>query len=152
MRHVRSISAAALSMLFVAACTSASAGWTYTPAPPATPVPSSGESGEPTGSGGPTESGSLDVVMITAMGIQYQQSEVTAPADTPFQIQFDNEDPGTPHNVSIHTGQATGDAIFVGTVFNGIETRTYDVPALDAGTYAFVCTVHPTMVGTLTVQ
>ena len=38
------------------------------------------------------------------------------------------------------------------TIFNGVETRTYDVPALDAGAYAFVCTVHPTMIGTLTAQ
>ncbi len=146
MRHARSLSAVALSTIFLAACTSASAGWTYTPAPPATPAPSGAESAEP------SASGSLDVVMITAKNIQYEETNVTAPADTPFQILFDNEDPGTPHNVSIHTGQATGDAIFVGTVFNGIETRAYDVPALDAGTYAFVCTVHPTMVGTLTVQ
>ncbi|MFM2194015.1 MAG: Cupredoxin-like domain, partial [Chloroflexota bacterium] len=31
-------------------------------------------------------------------------------------------------------------------------TRTYNVPALDAGTYAFICTVHPNMAGTLTVK
>jgi plastocyanin len=28
---------------------------------------------------------------------------------------------------------------------------TYDVPALPAGPYAFVCTVHPQMTGTLNV-
>jgi plastocyanin len=28
----------------------------------------------------------------------------------------------------------------------------YDVPALPAGTYAFVCSVHPNMTGTLTVK
>jgi plastocyanin len=33
-----------------------------------------------------------------------------------------------------------------------VETRTYDVPALAAGTYEFVCTVHPNMRGTLTVE
>ncbi len=38
-------------------------------------------------------------------------------------------------------------------MFNGIETRVYDVPALDQGTYSYVCIVHPTtMIGTLTVQ
>ena len=30
--------------------------------------------------------------------------------------------------------------------------RTYDVPALPAGTYGFVCTVHPNMIGTLTAK
>jgi len=29
--------------------------------------------------------------------------------------------------------------------------KTYDVPALAAGTYQFVCTVHPNMIGTLKV-
>jgi plastocyanin len=39
--------------------------------------------------------------------------------------------------------------VFLGDVFPGIETRTYDVPALAAGEYAFLCTVHPTMNGVL---
>ena len=39
-----------------------------------------------------------------------------------------------------------------GEIFNGVETRTYDVPALPAGTYGFVCTVHPNMTGTLTAR
>ena len=62
-------------------------------------------------------------------------------------------DAGTPHNVTLHLGGPTGSLLFQGTVFNGVETRVYDVPALDPGTYAFVCIVHPTtMIGTLTVQ
>ena len=56
---------------------------------------------------------------------------------------FDNKDAGTPHNVSLHLGGSTGAELFKGTIFNGIESRTYDVPAIDAGQYAFVCTVHP---------
>jgi plastocyanin len=31
-----------------------------------------------------------------------------------------------------------------------VATATYDVPALAAGTYGFVCSVHPNMTGTLT--
>ena len=42
--------------------------------------------------------------------------------------------------------------MFKGEIFSGVATKVYDVPALDAGSYAFVCTVHPTMTGTLTVQ
>ena len=41
---------------------------------------------------------------------------------------------------------------FKGDVFNGVATRQYQVPALAAGDYPFICTVHPTMTGTLTVQ
>ena len=41
--------------------------------------------------------------------------------------------------------------MFSGATFPGIATQTYDVPALAAGSYPFMCTVHPNMTGTLTV-
>jgi plastocyanin len=91
-------------------------------------------------------------VNISATGIKYDQTAVTAPASTPFQIQFANNDAGVPHNVTLHTGGAQGPEIFKGTIFNGVETRAYDIQALDAGQYSFVCSVHPTMIGTLNVQ
>ena len=91
-------------------------------------------------------------MVISATNIKYDQTTLTAPAGTPFQIQFENKDAGVPHNVSIHQGGSTGAELFKGPIFNGVETRTYDVPALDAGAYAFVCSVHPTMIGTLNVQ
>ena len=148
MRHARLLSAAILSLILVAACTTADAGWTYAPAPSKAPAPSGSgaASAEPSGSANP------NVVVISASGIKFEQTTVTAPANTPFQIQFENKDAGVPHNVALHQGGATGAELFKGTVFNGIETRTYDVLALDAGAYAFVCSVHPTMVGTLNAQ
>ncbi len=27
--------------------------------------------------------------------------------------------------------------------FPGVETQTVDVPAIDAGTYTFLCSIHP---------
>ena len=53
---------------------------------------------------------------------------------------------------AIHEGSAAGPELFVGDVFPGVEVRTYDVPAIEPGEYAFVCTVHPTMIGTLSVK
>ena len=42
---------------------------------------------------------------------------------------------------------------FDGEVITGPDTRLYQVTPLPAGTYAFVCKVHPTtMIGTLTVK
>ena len=146
MHHARLLSIATLALVLVTACTTASAGWTYVPAPSMTPIPSTAGSAQPSASGG------NDVVQISALGIKYEQSSVTVKADTSFQIAFDNKDAGVPHNVTLHQGDATGAELFKGAIFNGVETRTYTVPPLDAGSYAFVCTVHPTMIGTLTAQ
>jgi len=42
--------------------------------------------------------------------------------------------------------------VFRGDVFSGVKTQVYNVPAQPAGTYKFMCTVHPTMTGTATLQ
>lgn len=92
------------------------------------------------------------VLQVSALNIAFEQTSLTAPADQPFQIEFDNKDSGVPHNVAIHRDTASGEEVIKGDIFNGPEKRTYDVPPLPAGPYAFVCTVHPNMTGTLTVQ
>jgi plastocyanin len=131
---------------FLAACAGATPAWTYQPAQSVTPAPSSEASAAPSASDGPGSG----AVAISARGIAFEQAGVDVPAGTPFQIEFTNNDAGIPHNVAIHRGDAGGEEVFKGEIFNGVETRAEDVPALDAGAYAFVCTVHPTMVGTLT--
>ena len=155
MRFARSLSVALLSLVVVAGCATASAGWTYAPAPSATPP---GPSGSATASGpvpsgsAAAPSGNLVVVDISALNIKYEQTALTAPANTPFQVSFENKDAGVPHNVSLHLGDTNGAELFKGEIFNGVATRVYNVPVLAAGSYAFVCSVHPTMIGTLTVQ
>ena len=89
---------------------------------------------------------------MTALNLAFQPTELQAPADTPFKIDFDNQDPSVPHNVAIHEGSPTGPEVFRGEVFPGPAKKPYDVPALKAGAYAFICTVHPSMTGTLTVN
>jgi plastocyanin len=144
--------------LAIAACSGEAPGWTYAPAPSATPVPSVDPSASPDQSAAPTDGGQTPgpttapggpVVEIAALNIAYDKSELRVPADVPFQIIFANNDAGIPHNVAIHEGTPTGPDVWVGEIFNGVETRTYDVPALPAGTYGFICTVHPNMFGTL---
>jgi len=103
---------------------------------PATPAPS----------GGPVAT----TLKVTAQNIAYDVSALEAPADQPFAIEFANQDAGIPHNVAIK--DASGATVFTGDIFNGVETRTYQVPALPAGTYTFFCTVHPNMTGTLTIK
>ena len=49
------------------------------------------------------------------------------------------------HNVAIKDGG--GAEVFQGEIFPGVATKDYDVAALDAGTYKFVCSVHANMTG-----
>jgi len=116
----------------------------------ATPSGGPGASSEPGGSAAPPSSGPVADVTITAQGIVFLEASVTAPADKPFTIAFDNEDNGTPHNVELLDGAGT--SVYKGEVFNGIATKVYDVPALPAGAYTFLCTVHPSMTGSATLQ
>jgi plastocyanin len=99
--------------------------------------------------GGPPGGPSADVT-VEAKGIAFVQASWTGPAQKPFTIAFDNEDPGTPHNIVLK--DSTGADVWKGDIFNGVETRVYDVPALPAGAYSFACAVHPTMTGTATLQ
>lgn len=86
----------------------------------------------------------------------FAETELTAPADTPFTIHFINDDPGIPHNVEIFEGTSTsGDPVWApdgNALINGPAEEHYEIPALPAGTYTYNCFSHPaTMVGTLTV-
>ena len=159
MSHARRLSSILLAVVVgasAAACVTATPGWTYTPAPSVTSPPSAAPSGSaaasPGASGSPGAGEAGGVVSITALNVAFEETAVSAPAGKAFQIAFDNKDAGTPHNVAIHKDSASGAEVFKGDIITGPATRTYDVPALDAGTYAFVCSVNPNMTGTLTVQ
>jgi plastocyanin len=102
--------------------------------------------------GGAVPSGPAADVTIVAQNIQYTTTTATAPAGKAFTIAFDNKDAGTPHNVSIHTGGADGQQVFLGKIVTGPIIEVYDVPALAAGSYTYVCSVHANMTGTLTVK
>ena len=126
--------------------------------PAASGSPASG--GSPALGGSPAPGGSAPAgspaatadVTITARNIAYDVTEVTVPAGRPFTIAFVNNDAGVPHNVAIHQDSPTGPEVWKGEIFNGVETRNYQVPALAAGTYGFACSVHPNMTGTLTAR
>ncbi len=109
-----------------------------------------GAGGSPAPSGGPAGSGAPGGLAITAENIKYSVSALSAPADKPFTIAFDNKDKGTSHDVDI--ADASGAKVFDGKDFPGPAQKTYDVPALKAGTYKFFCSIHPALMnGELTV-
>ena len=97
----------------------------------------------------PVEDGSVTVV---AQGIAFTEGScIEAPAGEAFTIEFDNQDDGVPHNVEVFTGpEPTGDLLVETDTITGVAQTTYDVPALDAGEYAFNCVVHPDMTGSIT--
>jgi hypothetical protein len=113
------------------------------------PSGSAGASAAPSGSAGASAPARRDR-LDRCPGHRLHDDRRDCPADTAFVIAFDNEDAGTPHNVAIH--DPSGAEAFKGDIFNGVETRDYQVPALPAGAYTFACSVHPNMTGTLTVQ
>lgn len=114
------------------------------PPPPASPPASPPPAGcAPSGT----------ALRVVAEGIAFDQGCLAAPAGNPFSIEFTNDDPGIPHNVAIYTDPSAATPLFVGEIFPGPDARTYEVPALDPGTYFFRCDVHPTqMTGTFVVQ
>jgi len=109
-----------------------------------------GAPGEPGGSGGPGPGAPAADVVVHAKDIKFAESSLTGPADRPFTLALVNDDAGTPHNVEFKDG--TGTSVYKGEIFPGVETRVYDVPPIAAGTYTFLCTVHPSMTGSATLQ
>jgi plastocyanin len=88
-------------------------------------------------------------VQISAQNIAFDTDLLKAPADQAFVLEFDNNDPGIPHNVEIK--DAAGMSLFKGQIITGPAKISYQVPALPAGSYMFQCDVHPNMTGTLVV-
>jgi plastocyanin len=91
-----------------------------------------------------------DTVTVCAFDDQaFDRPSLTVPGGTRFDLVFDNEDDGVPHNVAIYVDSSAEESLFVGETITGPRSATYDVPALDPGEYFFRCDVHPQMNGTL---
>ncbi len=103
----------------------------------------SGETPPPTGGGECSTT-----IEIKANNTQFDIGEFEVPADTDFCIAFENQE-AVPHNVAIYDG---GEATFTGDFVNEPGSITYNVPALPAGEFRFICDAHPqAMVGDVTV-
>jgi mono/diheme cytochrome c family protein/plastocyanin len=139
-------------------------GWVdpnYKPAPGSTPYPDcyldALAGGAPSGAPGASIDPNAPVVTVEApVGAAttgFDPTTLEAEAGKPFTLDFKNDDTQAPHNIVIKNPDgskvAMGDTAF----FTGPGERQYAVPALDAGTYQFLCEVHPTtMTGTLTAK
>jgi len=105
-----------------------------------------------TGSAGQATPPSIDpdALTISAKDLTFSTSSLSAPADEPFQIAFDNQE-SAPHNVAIYMDSSASEQVFGPDPFSGPAVVVYNVPALAAGTYLFRCDVHPDMAGQLEV-
>ena len=121
-----------LGLLALAATLAACSGASANPATPAAPA------GSPSG----------DAVSVVAKDVKFTTPAVSAPTGKPFTIAFDNQD-GAPHNIAI--SDAGGAKVFKGDIVSSSKV-SYQVPALAAGTYTFICEVHPDMKGTIAAQ
>jgi plastocyanin len=102
------------------------------------------------GAGGPPPSAPPGGAVITARDIKFDRARLEVTTGRPFALLFDNRD-SAPHNVRIYD-EDVDQPLFVGDVFGGPGARTYDVPAIPAGTHQFRCDVHPEMAGTVTAR
>ena len=122
-------------------------GWrdeAYKPEPSATPVPDchSGTPGGATPAPQPSLGPDDPVVDLVAVGIAFDKKELEVPAGKVFGIDLDNQDSaGLKHNVEIK--KSDGTVISDPPEIDGGEQITYAYAALDAGTYTFICRVHP---------
>lgn len=153
-------------MLLAAGCAAqplATASDAGSPEAPSGSAPASSE-GEPTSSESaaphvtpiPDAPASDVVVVLSALGGRWDVDSLTAPAGMTWTLEFHNLEEGDEHeehNFTIADGPEFADRIFQTPNLVGPATESYEIPALPAGTYDFVCTRHPdTMTGTLVIE
>ena len=86
-------------------------------------------------------------VTITAKNVAFVPTKVTIAAKTDVTVTFDNQDAGVPHNLHFDTPD-----VVKTDVKNGPDQETLKLNVDKPGKYTFMCDVHPTMAGTLTVR
>ena len=97
----------------------------------------------------PTRAGATPITIV-AEGIVFLPGSMTATAGSDLQVTFENHDDGVPHNVALYGDAGFSTKLFESEVKPGPATDRFTIPGLIAGTYRFMCTVHPNMTAMLT--
>lgn len=158
-------------IMLLAACSSGAASpiasqtpteATVSPAPTASPAPTIAVTVAPTTSPAPTTAvvtitpipGAPDsgvVVELSSKTDLWSVKHLDAPAEKGWHVKIDAADRGT-HNFTVASGPTVPERIFQSPRYDEMGIVTFDIPALPAGSYLFICTLHPErMTGTLTI-
>ncbi len=97
---------------------------------------------------GMDDHGGMKSIRITAKNVAFSPAKVPIPVNQEVEIVFDNRDASVPHNIHFKTPTEVKTDVKEGRKDGSEEKVTLKVDT--AGTYEFVCDVHPTMKGELT--
>jgi len=103
------------------------------------------------GSASPPPTYPPGAIVVTAENRTFDTSELVVPAESVFPLVLVNKD-GDPHNIAIRTKQGfDGELVFRHDPITA-STIVLQVGPIPAGTYYFICEVHPSMTGTVLAQ
>lgn len=132
-------------LLAISAC----GGATTAPSTPAAPPDASEAPTVPGAASGDPSGETVDITVRTGTGaeLKFEPAELTLRAGADVRVTFENR-ASVPHNLTFQApiNVATSTVVAPGSS----ETVEFKAPA--AGEYLFVCTLHPGMGGTLTVE
>lgn len=100
------------------------------------------------GAASPPASYPPGAIVVVAANLTFSPTQLIVPADTKFTLVLENRD-SAQHNVAIRTKQGfEGDLIFRHDPISA-SSVVLEVGPIPAGTYYFLCEVHPSMTGTV---
>jgi plastocyanin len=113
---------------------------------PGTASPSEGTATPSEGPGG--ESVSITIGTDTGAALQFDPTTATVPQGSTVELTFENRSTTVPHNLTFDApiNEATA------TIVDPGASESLEFTAPEPGAYKYVCTLHPGMEGTLTVE